>query len=132
MIDNKRNCSSGIFVLLLMFIFFSFIHEEKERQITGRTTQPSVISDAYNAGLQAIISPETSTPESGFYRINPINAKFGFSDCTSIREFVFNNLIAQSFNSSQLKFPFRKPIIDFVFPQKVPEQGKEDDIPSIT
>ena len=130
--DNRRNSSSGIIILFLMFVFFSFIQGEKERQITGTTTQSPVISDATGSGLQAIINPTVSTPGIDIYRINTLHAKCACLDCTSGREFVFNNLVSSSFSSCQLKFHFRNPIISLFFLQKVPEQGKEDDILSIT
>jgi hypothetical protein len=130
--DNRKNSSSGIIILFLMFVFFSFIQGEKERQITGTATHSPVISDAAGSGLQAIINPAISTPGTDIYRINTLHAKCACLDCTSGREFVFNNLVSSSFSSCQLKFHFRSPIIGLFFLQKVPEQGKEDDILPIT
>ena len=131
MVDNRRNNSSGIIILFLMFVFFSFIHEEKERQITRTTTQSSVISYTNSSG-QAIIGPTISVPGINFFWTITLNAKFACVDCASSREFIFNNLVSSCFSSCQLKFLFKNPIIGLFFLQKVPEQGKEDDIPSIT
>jgi hypothetical protein len=131
MVDNRRNSSSGIIILFLIFVFFSFLHEEKERQITKTTTQSSVISNT-NSSDQAIIGPTISAPGLNLFWTSTLNAKFAFVDCTSSREFIFNNLVSSSFSSCQLKFHFRNPIISLFFLQKVPEQGKEEDILSIT
>ncbi|MCX6286661.1 MAG: hypothetical protein NTY96_06060 [Bacteroidetes bacterium] len=129
MVDNKRNSSSGIFVLLLMIVFFSFFQREKDKDTE---IAPSVISNTNSSGLQAIIGPTISTTGIDIYWINTRNAKFACLDCTSSREFIFNNLISSYFNSCQLKVLFNNPIIGSILPQKVPEQGKEDDILSIT
>ena len=129
--DDRRNSSSGINILLLMFVFFSFIHEEKERQITRTAIHSSVISNP-NSSIQAIIGPAISVPGINLFRTSTLNAKFACVDCTSGREFIFKNFLSCSFSSCQLKFRFRNPIISLFLLQKVPEQGKEDDILSIT
>ena len=132
MVDNRRNRSSGIFVLLLMFILLSFIHEKKERQITGTTMHSCVISDINSSGLQVISDPAISAPGINLFRNSILNAKFVCVDCTSSREFIFNKLVSSYFSCCQLKFHFRNPILSLFFLRKVPEQGKEDDIVSIT
>ncbi len=129
MVDNRRNSSSGIIILFLMFVFFSLIHEEKERQITGTAAHSSVITYTNNSGIQAMIGPSISTPGTGFYWINPHHVKFACPDCMPGREIIFNHLIASYFNSILVKSS--NPIIGIFFLQKVPEQGKDDDLPSI-
>ena len=128
--ESRKNISAGIFILFLMFVFFSFNHEEKERQIKRTTAQSSVITDANSSG-QAIIGPEISAPGINLIRTRTLSAKFACPDCTSGREFVFNKLVSSSLNSRQFRFHFRNPIISLFLLQKVPEQRKEDDILSI-
>lgn len=112
-----------------MIIFLSFFQKEKDKN-SGIVT--SIISISNNSNLQAIIGPTISTPESGFHPINTNNAKVACLDCCSNREFIFHNLISSYFHSSQDKLLFNNPVIGLIFPQKVPDQGKEDNIPSIT
>jgi hypothetical protein len=128
--DSRRNSSSGIIIFFLMFIFFSFVHEEKERQITKTTAHSSDISGPNNSCL-AIFGQATSVPGINFFQTSILNAKFTCLNCISGREFVVNNLVSTSLNSGQFKFHFRKPMISLFFLQKVPEQGKEDDLLSI-
>jgi len=129
--ENRRNSSSGIIILFFLFFFFSFFHDEKERQITRTTTQTSDISNANSLSL-AVICPIVSTPGINLHWTSTLNIRFSGLVCASCREFIFNNFLSSSFSSCQRKFHFRNPVISLFFLQKVPEQGKEDDAPSIT
>jgi hypothetical protein len=113
-----------------MFVLFSFIHEEKERQITGTTPHSSVISDTNSSDLQGITGPTISTPRIDYYRTNTHHSKFSFPDCTTSREFIFNNLVSSFYSSCQ--FHFTKPILSLFFLRKVPEQGQKDGIPLVS
>jgi len=128
MVEIRRNTSSGIFVLVLMFVFFSFFQREKDKH--NETTQ-SVISYTNSSSLQAIIVPEISSPGTDIFRINKLNTKFTYLDYDSGRELILNELISSCYISYQLEFHSNNPIISLIFPQKVPEQGTEDDILSI-
>ena len=130
MVDNRRNSSSSIIIFFFLFVFFSFFHEEKERQITRTRSQSSVVSNTINP-IQAIICPTISSPGINIFRTGPLNVKITGLDCKSSGEFIFKNLVSSSFSSCQLNFHFRNPIISLFLLQKVPEQGKEDDILSI-
>ena len=129
--DNGRNSSSGIIFLFLMFVFFSFIHGEKERQITKTTIQLSDISNP-NISSQAIRCPTISAPGINIFWTYPLNVKFSVLAGSSSREFIFNNLLSSSFSSCQLAFHSNNPIVSLFHLQKVPEQGNEDDVLSIT
>lgn len=129
MADNRRNNSSGFIILFLMIVFLSFIQREKDK---SASTPPSVIPNTNIYGLQAIIGPAVSTPGIDLNWINTLNAKFTCLDCTSSREIIFNKLISIYFSSCQLKFLFKNPSIGLIFPQKVPEQEKEDDLLSVS
>ena len=128
MVEIRRNTSSGIFVLVLMFVFFSFFQREKDKH--NETTQ-SVISYTNSSSLQAIIVPEISSPGTDIFWINKLNTKFTYLDYDSGREFSLNEFISSCYNSYQLEFHSNNPVIGLIFPQKVPEQGTEDDILSI-
>lgn len=128
--DNRRNSSSGIIILFLMFVFFSFIHEEKERQISRTATQSPGISNPDRSG-QAIICPAFSDAAINLFRTGPLNVKYSWSDCTSGRELIINNLYSSSFSSCQHKSHFRNPNLSLFLLQKVPDQGKEEDSLSI-
>ncbi len=132
MVDNRRNSNSGIFVLLLMFILLSFLHEKKESKITGTTMHSCVIPGINGSGLQAIPNPAISAPGINLFRTSTLNTKCAYVDCTSSREFIFNKLVSSYFSCCQLKFHYRNPILSLFFLRKVPGQGKEDDIVSIT
>ena len=129
MIDSRRNTSSSIFVLVLIIVFFSFLQREKDKQYE---TAQSVISYTNNSSLQAIMVPEISSPGTDIFWIKKLNTKFTCLDFDSGRELVINELISSCYNSYHLEFHSNNPVIGLIFPQKVPEQGKEDDIPSIT
>jgi hypothetical protein len=129
MVESRRNASSGIFVLVLMIVFFSFFQREKDKH--NETTQ-SDISYTNNSSLQAIIVPEISSPGIDIFWIKKLNTKFTRLDYDSSRELILNELISNCYISYQLESHSNNPIISLIFPQKVPEQGKEDDIPSIT
>jgi len=129
MVDSRRNTSSGIFVLVLMIVFFSLFQREKDKH--NETVQP-VISYTNSSSLQAIIVPEISSPGTDIFWIKKINTKFTGLEYDSGRELILNELISSCYNSYQLEFHSNNPIISLIFPQKVPEQGTEDDIPSIT
>jgi len=131
MVENSRNSTSGIIFLFFIFVFFSFVHEGKERQIKRSTPSSSVISNSNNSG-QAVIGTTISAPGINLFRTSTIIAKIACIGITSSREFIFNNLVSFSFSNCRLKFLFRNPIISFFFLQKVPEQGKKDDLPSLT
>ena len=127
--DSRRNTSPGIFVLVLMIVFFSFFQREKDKH---NETAQSVISYTNSSGLQTIISPEISSPGTDIFWIKKLNTKFTCLDYDSGREVILNELISSCYKSYQLEFHSNNPVIGLIFPQKVPEQGKEDDIPSIT
>jgi hypothetical protein len=110
-----------------MFVFFSFIHEEKERQITRTATQSPVISNTTNSS-PAIIGPEISSQGKNLFWTRTLKAKFACMDWTPGRKFIWNNLVSDSLLLFQHRFHFRNPIICFFFLRKIPEQGKEDDI----
>jgi len=127
--DNRRNTSSGIFILVLMIVFFSFFQREKDKQ---NETAQSVISYTNSSSLQAIIVPEISSPGTDIFWIKKLNTKFTYLDYDSSRELVLNELISNCYNSHQLEFHSNNPVIGLIFPQKVPEQGNDDDVLSIT
>jgi hypothetical protein len=129
MVDSRRNTSSGIFVLVLMIVFFSFFQRGKDKH---NETAQSVISYINSSSLQAIIVPEISSPGIDIFWIKKLNTKFTCLDYDSGRELILKELISNCYISYQLEFHSNNPIIRLIFPQKVPEQGKEDDIPSIT
>ena len=129
MVDSRRNTSSGIFVLVLMIVFISFFQREKDKH--NETTQ-SVISYTSSSSLQAIIVPEISSPGTDIFWIKKINTKFTGLEYDSGRELILNELISSCYNSYQLEFHSNNPIISLIFPQKVPEQGNDDDFLSIT
>lgn len=126
--DNRRNTSSGIFVLVLMIVFISFFQRDKDKH--NETTQ-SVTSYTNSSSLQAIIVPEISSPGIDIFWIKKLNTKFTRLEYDSGRELVLNELISSCYNSHQLEFHSNNPVIGLIFPQKVPEQGNDDGIPSI-
>jgi hypothetical protein len=126
--DNKKNSFPVFLLFFLLVFFFSFIHLEKEKQLVLVPVPMSVISDGSVCGFQAIIGPATSTPGIDYSRICMPGAKWSCINCSSGREFIFSQLIASSFGLSQDKFLLKKPIIRLIFLQKVPEQGKDDDL----
>ena len=128
MVDSRRNNSSGIFVLVLMIVFISFFQREKDRH--NETTQ-SVISYTNSSSLQVIIVPEISSPGTDIFWIKKLNTKFTCLDYDSGREVILNELISSCYNSYQLEFHSNNPVIGLIFPQKVPEQGTEDEFLSI-
>jgi len=128
MVDSRRNTNAGIFVLVLMIVFFSFFQREKDKH---NETVQSVISCTNCSGLQTIIVPEISSPGTDLFWIKKLNTKFTCLDYDSGREIILNELISSCYISYQLEFHSNNPIISLLFPQKVPEQGKKDDIRSI-
>jgi hypothetical protein len=132
MVENRRNSSSVILVISLMIIFFSLIQREKEKNLPDGLKSSFVLDAVTNSSTQAIITSATASPEFNPCRINPINGKYTFPDCTSSREFVINKLISSYFSSCQLKFPLKNPIIGLIFLQKIPGHEKEDDLLSVT
>ncbi len=112
-----------------MIFFISFFQREKDKH--NETTQ-SDISYTNNYSLLAIIVPEISSPGTDIFWIKKLNTKFSCLDYNSGRELILNELISSCYNSYQLELNSNNPVFDLIFPQKVPEQGKEDDIPSIT
>ncbi len=127
--DNRRNISPGIFLLVLLIVFISFFQREKDKH--NETTQ-SVISYTNSSSLQAIIVPEISSPGTDIFWIKRINTKFTCLDYDVGREIMINGLISSCYNSYQLEFHSNNLVIGLIFPQKVPEQGNDDDVPSIT
>jgi hypothetical protein len=126
--DNRRNISSGIFLLILMIVFISFFQRDKDKH--SETTQ-SVISYTNSFSLQAIIVPEISSPGTDIFWIKKLNTKFTYLIYDSGRELVLNELISNCYNSHQFEFHANNPVIGLIFPQKVPEQGNADDDLSI-
>ena len=112
-----------------MIVFFSFFQREKDKH---NETAQSVNSYTNSSSLQTIIGPEISSPGTDIFWIKKLNTKFTRLDYDSGRELILNELISSCYNSYQLEFHSNNPIISLIFPQKVPEQGTEDDIPSIT
>jgi len=127
MINYRRNSASGIIILFFLFFMLTFIHKGQERQNT-RPNPSSVISDLNSSG-HAIVSHSISVQGINLFRITP-NSKVAYLDFISGRELIFNNLVSSSYNSCRIKFQSGNPIQVF-FLQKIPEQGKEDDIVSI-
>lgn len=128
MVNSRKNTNSGIFVLVLMIVFISFFQKEKDKH---HETAQSVITYTNNSSLQAIMVPEISSPGTDIFWIKKLNTKFSCFDFDSGRELVLNKLISSCYNSYQLEFHSNNPVIGLIFPQKVPEQGNSDDIPSI-
>jgi hypothetical protein len=125
--DSRRNTCAGLFVLVLMIVFFSLLQSEKDKH---NETAHSVICNTNSSILQAIIVPEIASPGTDIFWIKKLNTKFTYFDYNSSRELVLNELISCKYNSHQFEFHFNNPIIGLIFPQKVPEQGN-DDVPSI-
>jgi hypothetical protein len=125
--ETKHNYLSGTFLIVLMFVFFSFLHSEKERQTVRGTMHHFVASDVYASGLQAISGPEISTPQNSQYPLTPVFVNGACLDCIPGCESVYNKQVSCFFSSSRFKFPFEKPVIGLVFLRKIPEQGKDDD-----
>ena len=129
MVNSRRNTSSGIFVLVLIIVFFSFFQREKDKH--NEPTQ-SVISYIQNYSLQAIVVPANTSPGADIFWIKKLTTKFTYLDYDSGRELVLNEIISSCYNSHHLEFHSNNPVIGLIFPQKVPEQGNDDDVPSIT
>jgi hypothetical protein len=129
MADSKKDTGSGIFILVLMIVFISFFQGEKDKH---KEATPLDFSSANNSSLQAIVVPEISSPGTDILRINKLNKKYTCSDYDSDRKLVLDELISSGYNSYQLKCHSKKPVIGLIFRQKVPEQGTEDDILSIS
>jgi hypothetical protein len=127
--DSRRNISSGIFLLVLMIVFISFFQRDKDKH--SETTQ-SVISYTNSSSLQAIIVPEISNLGADIFWIKKLNTKFTYLDYDSGREIVLNELISKCYNSHQFEFHANNPVIGLIFPQKIPEQGNDEDVLSIT
>ena len=127
MVHNSRNSSSGIIILFLMFVLFSFIQGEKERRITPAATHLSVISESNSSG-QATINSVISVPGISFFLTSIHSAKFLRLRTKSTSEIIFDNLVTSSLKSPQFKFHSRNSNLVLFFLQKVPEQGKDDDI----
>jgi len=129
--ETKHNYHSGTFLIVLMFVFFSFLHSEKEQQIVKSAIHSVVVSDASASGLVAISTPEISTPRNSHYPVTPVFAKGACLDCISGCESVFNKQVSCFFSSARFKVPVENPVIGFLILQKIPEQGKEDDLISV-
>lgn len=128
MAESRRNTSVGIFVLVLMIAFFSFFQRAKENH---NDTTPSAISCTNSFSLQAIVVPEIQSPGADLFWIKKLSKKFAFPVSDSGRELVLNGLISCCYNALQLGFHSHNPVIGFILPRKIPEQGN-DDLPSIT
>ena len=122
--DSRRNTSPGIFVLVLMIVFFSFFQRDKDKDT--RIAQ-SLVSDASSTGLQAIPVLATSTRITDIFWINTFKAKVPYLDCISNNEFIYHNLLSGYYNSSRHKLRLNIPATGITFPQKVPGPGYEDD-----
>ncbi len=128
MIDNRRNISPGIFALVLMIVFFSFFYKEKDKH-----HEPVQAGFSYtnSQGSQAILAPGISNPGTGVSRITKLNAKFPYPESGPGRELILNSLVSSCYSSYQLEFHSNITVIALLFPQKVPEQGTEDDALSL-
>jgi hypothetical protein len=127
--DNRRNISSGIFLLGLLIVFISFFLREKDKH---NETSRSVISYTISSSVQAIIVPEISRPGPDKFWVKKLNTKFTCLDYDSSREIMQNRQISSCYNSYQLEFQSKNFVIGIIFPQKVPDQGNDDDVLSIT
>jgi len=127
MSENRRNSSSVILFIALMIVLFSFVHREKEKKFTESSFSPVVLSVANISGTQAIIAPATTIPEINSCPLNMMNGNFTFPECTSGREFIFENQLFRQFCSCRLKFLSDNPVIGVTFLQKIPDQEKNDD-----
>ncbi|HNY01127.1 MAG TPA: hypothetical protein PKG48_01000 [Bacteroidales bacterium] len=126
--DNRRNITSGIFLLGLLFVFISF--SQRERSSDKETTR-FVISNTTSSGVQAILIPAISSPGTGIGWIKNTGSNFFSQDTGTRREILLNNQLSGCCKSCRLEFRCTRLVIGFIFPQKVPEQGNDDDIPSI-
>ncbi len=108
-----------------MIVFFSFFQREKDKRAS---TPLSVIPNTNIYSLQAIIGPTVSTPIVDYFYTHNLNTKFAFLDCIPGGQINFDKLISSYYCSYQHNFLFENPIIGLFFLQKVPEQGKEDEI----
>lgn len=122
--DSRRNTSPGIFVLVLMIVFFSFFQREKDKDTRIAS---SLVSNAISSGLQAIPALSTSIRITDIYWISTFKVKVPCQDCISYKEFIYHNLLSSYYNSSQHKLRLNTPATGFSLPQKVPGQCKEDD-----
>jgi hypothetical protein len=124
---NKRNSSSGILILFMLFFLFSLIHKERESSVTGDTIKSSVITDINSPG-QAVAGPAISAPEINYFLTTSPVAKFACLECSSIRELIYNNIVSSSYSTFQFNSHSGNSLIRIFFLPKVPEQGKDDDI----
>ena len=111
-----------------MIVFISFFQREKDRH---KEPTQSVISYSISSSLQAIIVHESSSPGTDIFWIKKLTTKFTYPDYDSGRELILNENISNCYSSYQLEFHSNNPVIGLIFPQKVPEQGNDDDILSI-
>ncbi len=130
MFDNKRNSGSGIFVIILMIVFFSLFQKEKDQD---NSAVAAIISDTNSSVLQAVAGPVISVPPADFSRINPFISNFispGYGLPCSARG--SDNLHNGYPCISQLNHPLNQPFIPLFFLQKIPEQGGDDDLPVLS
>lgn len=128
MAENNRNNWSGIFIVFLVILFFSFFQGDKEGHATGRPGSSAELRDLTGPGLQAIAGLSTSAPESAFNWLKSTNAKFFLTGLNRERESVFSKIISSCFNFCQTRALFQRPTIGLIFLQKIPEQGTDDDL----
>lgn len=112
-----------------MIVFFSFFQREKDKHYEAAQ---SVIANTNSLNLQAIIVPENSSSGIGLFWVKKFSTKFPCLDYNSGKILILNKLKSSCYNSYQLAFHSNNPIVSIFHLQKVPEQGNEDDVLSIT
>jgi hypothetical protein len=126
--NNNRNSYPGIFVIVLMIVFFSLFHNENERHGSGRSVPSSFVAGIDVCDFRAIPGPGISIPGNVVSPSNALHPNSALSDCISGREFVFSRRISVYLTSYQIRFPGKQPNPDLIFLQKIPGQGNEDDV----
>ena len=130
MFDNKRNSGSGIFVMILMFVFFSLFLKEKD---PDNIAAPAVISHTNSSTLQAVAGPAIAVPPADFSRISPFISNFtspGYGLQGMERGSV--DQITGHHSLSRLSHPLNQPFIPLFFLQKIPEKVGDDDLPVLS
>jgi len=111
-----------------MIVFFSLLNREKAKH---PETPQSVISHSYNSNLETIIIHEISNHGIDVIWFKKFGTKLTYDDYYSSRELGLNKLLCSHYTSHQVEFHSNNPIIGLIFPQKIPQQGNDDDFLSI-